>query len=219
MFASVAVLVSLAASAMAKPYLTSPVAGSVCSGGSICNVNWQDDNNTPSLNDFGDAKVGIYVGNVNQQTMVQSISDSVNVATTSSIAFTVDPNAGPDDDIYFIRFDSINGMNGSTPFQAFSAKFTLKNMSGQFNSTVQAQINAADGAGPSSNAPASATDSSSSLTTKVASSASKATGSNTASPSASGSSGSAASSASRAGVAGGLLGAFGCFAALLGLAI
>ena len=31
--------------------------------------------------------------------MLQSISDSVNVATTASIAFTVDPNAGPNDDV------------------------------------------------------------------------------------------------------------------------
>ncbi|KAL5514733.1 hypothetical protein ACEPAG_2049 [Sanghuangporus baumii] len=219
MFGRLVLLVSLVASGMAKPFLTTPVEGTVCGGGSTCNINWQEDNVAPLLADFGDASVGLYVGNVRQQTMVQSISDSVNVATTASISFTVDPNAGSDDNIYFIRFDSLTSRNGTAPNQAFSAKFTLNGMSGTFNSTVQAQINAAaDGTAASSAASAASSTpaATSSGLTRVSSSSASRTASSTASAS---SAAASANSAGRVGVANGLISALGAVAALFALAL
>ncbi|KAL5478415.1 hypothetical protein ACEPAI_2599 [Sanghuangporus weigelae] len=216
MFGRLVFLVSLVASGMAKPFLTSPVEGTVCSGGSTCNINWQEDNVAPLLAEFGDASVGLYVGNVRQQTMVQSISDSVNVATTASISFTIDPNAGPDDSIYFIRLDSLTSRNGTVPNQAFSAKFTLNGMSGTFNSTVQAQINAAADGTAASGAASSTPAATSSGLTRVSSSSASRTASSTASAS---SAAASANTAGRVGVANGLVSAAGAAAALFALAL
>ncbi|OCB89170.1 hypothetical protein A7U60_g3653 [Sanghuangporus baumii] len=208
MFGRLVLLVSLVASGMAKPFITSPVEGTVCSGGSTCNINWQEDNDAPLLAEFGDASVGLFVGSVSQQTMLQNISDSVNVATTASIAFTVDPSAGPDDSIYFIRFDSLTSRNGTAPNQSFSAKFTLNGMSGTFNSTVQAQINAAASGAASSTSAATSSGLTSSSTSKTASSTASAS-----------SAAASANAAGRVGVANGLVSAAGAAAALFALAL
>ena len=76
--------------------MTSPIASTTCSGNSNCNITWQDDNTSPTLAEFGDAVVGLYVGSTDEQSEFQRIVDSVNVNTTSTIAFTVDPSIGED---------------------------------------------------------------------------------------------------------------------------
>lgn len=47
--------------------VTSPVASSVFHGGQAATITWQDDGQAPSLQEFGNAKVSIYVGNAQQQ--------------------------------------------------------------------------------------------------------------------------------------------------------
>ncbi|KZT60030.1 hypothetical protein CALCODRAFT_493023 [Calocera cornea HHB12733] len=77
------------------------------------------------------------------------IIGSVNVATTASIQFTVDPTIGPDSSAYFIRFTSAAYHDPTTPtypYEQFSARFTMTGMTGTFNATVQSQINGATGA-------------------------------------------------------------------------
>jgi hypothetical protein len=68
---------------------------------------------------------------------------SVNVSTTTSVSFTVDPTVGPNGNNYFIRFSSTSLANPSStanPYLSFSAKFTLAGMTGTFNQTVLNQI-------------------------------------------------------------------------------
>jgi len=87
--------------------------------------------------------VSIYAGNSQQQTLLQTITPNVDVSKISTIQFTPDATIGPNDDQYFIRFQSISlkdATNPQYPALAFSAKFTMSNMSGQFNASVQAQI-------------------------------------------------------------------------------
>lgn len=143
MFAAPFVALALAAQALATVYPTSPVGTTSWTAGQQVSINWQDDGSSPTLQDFGDAKVSIYVGNAQQQTLLQSISESVNVATTNSIQFTPDASIGPNGAQYFIRFESLafkDPAQPQYPALAFSSKFTLSGMSGEFNSTVQAQI-------------------------------------------------------------------------------
>ncbi|CAG8693657.1 12810_t:CDS:2 [Acaulospora colombiana] len=56
--------------------------------------------------------------------LMQSIA-TVNVATTSHLTFTVNPSIGPNGSGYFIRFRTPNAAH-----TAYSAKFTLKGMTG-----------------------------------------------------------------------------------------
>jgi len=144
MFSATLVALSLAASAFATVFVTAPIASTTCAASSNCTISWQDDGAAPSLAQFGASKVSIYVGNAQQQTMLQPITASVNVATTASILFSPDPTIGPNGNMYFIRFESLGTKdpnNAQYPALAFSAKFTLSGMTGTFNATIQAQIN------------------------------------------------------------------------------
>lgn len=138
------VSLAFAASALANVFITSPTASSTFTAGQPATLAWQDDGKAPSLLAFGAALIGIYAGNANQQTLLQTISSSLDVSTTSSVNFTPTAGIGPNSNEYFIRMDSLSlkdANNTKNPAQAFSAKFTLTDMSGSFNSTLQAEIN------------------------------------------------------------------------------
>lgn len=144
MFSKVVISLALAASVLANVFITSPVATTTFTGGQQATITWQDDGLTPNLTAFGAALVGIYTGNANQQTLLQTVSASVDVSTTTSIVFTPDATIGPNSNEYFVRFTSLNlkdATNSQFPAEAFSAKFTMTSMTGTFNSTVQAEIN------------------------------------------------------------------------------
>lgn len=216
MFARAAFILSLAASTLATVFMTSPTANTVCNGGSTCNIAWQDDGNTPSLADFGTARVSIYVGSQTQQTELQVISAGVNVSTTSAIQFTVNPSIGPSGDFYFVRFQSLSANVNNVPAEAFSAKFTLNNMSGQFSASVSAQIAAAESSG-SGSAAASSTGSSSAAASTTASLTTSHASSATSSGTAASATKSAASGAGRNVAAVGAAGFAGLLAAFVAL--
>jgi len=222
MFSKAIISLVLAASALANVFITSPVASSTFTGGQQATITWQDDGMTPSLTSFGPASVGIYVGNANQQTLLQTITSSVDVSTTASIVFTPDATIGPSGNNYFIRIQSISlkdATNTMYPAQAFSAKFTMTGMTGTFNSTVQAEING------QSTAPIGPSSSTSAVGATSSPKASTMTSSVKASASASGTSSSAkASSTTKTGAAGKLnVAGVACFvgtaASLLGAAL
>jgi len=144
MFSSIFVALTLSASAFANVFVTSPVASTTFVGGHQATVSWQDDGSAPTLQSFGPAMVSIYAGNAQQQTLLQTISPNIDVSKLSTIQFTPDPTIGPNSNQYFIRFQSISLKDATSPQYpalAFSAKFTMSGMSGQFNATVQDQIN------------------------------------------------------------------------------
>jgi len=141
MFSKALLVLSLLSVAFATVYVTNPVASTTDTGGRIAEVTWQDDGNPPTLAQFGPAMISIYAGNAQQQTSLQLINGSVNVATTSSVNFTVNPNIGPNSNRYFIRFQSLSGTDTKgTPYEAFSSQFTLANMTGTFSASVLAEI-------------------------------------------------------------------------------
>jgi hypothetical protein len=144
MFSKSLISLALAASALANVFITSPVASTIFTAGQQATISWQDDGTSPNLTSFGASLVGIYTGNANQQTLLQTVNTSVDVSTTSSIVFTPDGTIGPNSDEYFVRFTSLvlhDAANPQFPAEAFSAKFTMAGMTGTFNSTVQAEIN------------------------------------------------------------------------------
>jgi len=150
--------------AQATVFITDPVATTSLAAGQQTSITWQDDGKAPSLTTFGPASIGLFVGTSSQQTLLQSIATNVDVSKANSQTWTPDPTVGPNFSSYFIRIQSISTVdpnNTQFPAQGFSAKFALTGMTGNFNSTVQAQVNgAASSAGASSTpAPASASGS------------------------------------------------------------
>jgi len=178
---SLAVL-ALAGSACATVFVTAPVASSTFAAGTNNTISWMDDGNKPTLQDFGPAKVSIYVGNAQQQTPLQLITGSIDVSTASSIIFTPDPTIGPNGDEYFVRFESLSLKDAAQPqfpALAFSAKYTMTGMTGTFSAAIQQQIDGQSTAplsGPTS-APASAssTGTPASTTSKASSTAASST--------------------------------------------
>jgi len=185
MLSSTFVVLALSASAFANVFITNPTSSTTFNGGKSATVSWQDDGKQPTLQAFGPAIVSIYAGNSQQQTLLQTITPSVDVSTTQSVVFTPDATIGPNGNEYFIRFQSISLKDATQtqyPALAFSAKFTMAGMTGTFNATVQSQI---DG---QSTAPIGGTaapaSSSSAASTSVMSTSSKASSSGSASASA-----------------------------------
>ncbi|KAF8336432.1 uncharacterized protein EI90DRAFT_174575 [Cantharellus anzutake] len=128
-------------------FITAPVVTTSCAAGQNCPLAWNDDGKPPTLSQIGACNVGLFVGSVSTQYLLQSISAAFDVSKAGTLNFSPDPSVGANSNQYFIRFTS-NTLNSTTntgyPYQAFSAKFTLTGMTGQFNSTVQ-QVMSASG--------------------------------------------------------------------------
>jgi len=143
MFSKALLIFSFVSVAFATVFVTAPIASTTYSGGKPATITWQDDKNAPTLEMFGPATISIYVGNRIQQTSLQLLTSTsgLDVSTTSTLTFTPDPTIGPNSNNYFIRFESVSGKdNTSTPYEAFSAQFTLDSMTGSFSSSVLAEI-------------------------------------------------------------------------------
>ncbi|CAE6433739.1 unnamed protein product [Rhizoctonia solani] len=169
----VALVAALAPAALAGPYFTAPVAGTVCEAGKPCVITWQDDGKAPDLPTFGDCSVGVFAGSSQQQSLIQNLAVT-NAQTAQTVQFVPDPAAGEDSTAYFIKMVSINTADPAMPqykATAYSAMFTLKGMTGKFNETVQAQIagTAASSGAAGSAAPATSTVVSTSTAAKAAS--------------------------------------------------
>jgi len=135
---------ALAPQAFAGVFITNPVATTNGQGGQSMTINWQDDGNAPTLANIGPCEIGLFAGNKQQQTELQPINPSIDVSKQTSQDFNIDASVGPNSDAYFIRITSLalkDTANPQFPYEAFSAKFSLSGMSGQFNASVQAQVN------------------------------------------------------------------------------
>jgi len=178
-------LAAVAPLAHATVYITSPVGSSSLPAGQPATINWQDDGTSPSLAQFGPASIGLFVGNQQQQTLMQPIATDIDVSKVSTQSWTPDATVGPDSAVYFIRFTSNSFQDPNQPqfmAEAFSAKFALTGMTGTFNATIQAQISGA----PAASSAASTAAASGGSTTRATSTGSTAPSSAKASTTASG---------------------------------
>ncbi|KAH9034734.1 hypothetical protein EDB84DRAFT_1239183, partial [Lactarius hengduanensis] len=170
-------LAAIAPSALATVFVTAPTASTSWPAGQQATITWQDDGNTPNVKSFGPSLIGLYAGNQQQQTLLQTIASDVDVSAVSTVTWTPDATVGPNFNNYFIRFTS-NDLPDPTQSQfkaeAFSAKFTLTGMTGTFNASVQAQISGTTAAGTSTPlSSGSSTSSPSATTAKPSGSSSK----------------------------------------------
>ncbi|KAK8858744.1 hypothetical protein IAR55_002973 [Kwoniella newhampshirensis] len=162
MFANAAsyLLVAVAAlhPVLAGVYITSPVGTTAVTGGQVIDVKWADDGNTPTVGSIGPCSIDIYTGSTNNQIKLQNLAASVDVSKASSISATINPTIGQNDSHYFVRFTSLNfkdPKNPQYPYEAFSAMFSISAMTGTFNATTLAAIDAASASNSSSLAAAS----------------------------------------------------------------
>jgi len=145
----IAAVSALAVPALGELAVTLPTVSTTCTGGQSCSVKWQDNSQRVSLTQQGNCTIALYVGSQAQQSFLQPIAypNSINVATTNTIDFIVDPTVGENGKSYFIRFSSVTLKDGANPYLSFSSMFTLDGMTGTFNQTVKNQIQGVTSAG------------------------------------------------------------------------
>jgi hypothetical protein len=139
---SLAVLAAVLPAAFAEMVITDPNNNLSCSGGKTCTIKWQEGPNQPPIAQSGTCEFSVYTGNPQQQTRLQTIAQNVNIVHDNALVFTVDPKIGPSANVYFIRAQCSvpDPTTPSNPLLAFSGFFSLNDMTGTFNASVQAQV-------------------------------------------------------------------------------
>jgi len=138
---TVSFVAALVPQALAKLYITSPVATTTCQAGKSCGITWNDDGTQPTLSQIGPCDVGLYIGSQTTQIQLQDLG-RINVNAQAVSNFTPNAAVGGDSPLYFLRFTSLNLSEGLYNYESFSAKFTLTGMTGTFNATEQALMTA-----------------------------------------------------------------------------
>lgn len=116
-------------------------------GGKRLSVEWNDDGKSPSRRDWGRVNIYLATGSRDVQYKLQTLDTNVSY-DQGQARYSIDANAGPNGGYYFLRFEGTNtSAAGGIPPMAFSARFTLDQMSGNFNSTIMSQVSGVSGTG------------------------------------------------------------------------
>ncbi|KAJ7346492.1 hypothetical protein DFH08DRAFT_868419 [Mycena albidolilacea] len=117
----------------AAVYFIQPQSRSTCTGGTPCELEWDDDGIRPLVPDLGVVTAGLFTG---EQQLVQTLPP-LDLASVHSANFTPIKQAGPNSDSYYIAFTSTTARDANgTLISAFSPFFSLKGMSGSFSSPL-----------------------------------------------------------------------------------
>ncbi|SPO22050.1 uncharacterized protein UTRI_02049_B [Ustilago trichophora] len=158
----VVLVLAAADAAVSTIVVTKPVASTTGHGGKRLRVEWNDDGKAPSRRDWGRVNIYLATGSRDVQFKLQTLASNISY-NTDSANYNVDASVGPNGGYYFLRFEGTNSsQTGGIPPMAFSARFSLDQMTGNFNSTIMSQISGASGTAQLTAATASATSSSSS---------------------------------------------------------
>ncbi|KAM0748440.1 hypothetical protein T439DRAFT_382272 [Meredithblackwellia eburnea MCA 4105] len=140
----------LASSAQASFYITYPIASTVVTAPKAITLTWLADSGataaaTPLASTFGPCHVGLYTGSVSQQIELAQFGTMPGPLTRNNWPVQIDPSIGPDSDLYFFRFTSLNATDADgVALQSFSARFTLRGMNGTWTAAQQAAISGVD---------------------------------------------------------------------------
>ncbi|KAK4334086.1 1,2-dihydroxy-3-keto-5-methylthiopentene dioxygenase [Rhodotorula toruloides] len=138
---TLAALTVLASVASANPYIYKPVAASHYKAGDSFTVSWRDNGEAPLSSTYGTTDIMLYTGSALQQVQLAKLGSIADPSKVTEQRITIDPSWGPDSDQYFIRIQSQSAQDASgAPLQAFSARFQLTQMTGQWSSSVKAAL-------------------------------------------------------------------------------
>lgn len=113
-------------------------------GGKRLHVEWNDDGKAPTHRDWGRVNIFLATGSRDVQFKLQTLATNVSYNQNSG-DYTLNANAGPNGGYYFLRFEGTNTTTNPIPAMSFSARFSLDDMSGNFNSTIMSTLQGASG--------------------------------------------------------------------------
>lgn len=127
--------------AAAGVWITAPIGSTKATGGQPFSVVWDDDGQSPTLQELGNADVALMTGSDSDQTVLQTLEENVPLSSTASTVNLIDKNVGPDGNVYFVRVmsKSLNDDAGN-PYAFYSARFLLEGMGGSFSDEIVAQL-------------------------------------------------------------------------------
>ncbi|TIA88452.1 hypothetical protein E3P99_02576 [Wallemia hederae] len=127
--------------AAAGVWISAPIGSTKATGGQPFSVVWDDDGQSPSLAELGNAEVALMTGSDTAQTLLQTLETDVPLSTTASTVNLIDKNIGPDGNVYFVRVmsNSLKDDQGN-PYAFYSARFLLEGMEGTFNEDIVNQL-------------------------------------------------------------------------------
>lgn len=152
----------------ATPAFTSPVASTSATGGGKLHIKWNDNGKSPQYDakNWGNSTIFLAAGSQNVQYKLQTLASNVSPSRHGG-SYTIDKTIGPSGKYYFIRMEGSQKDSSGNPVMAFSARFELKGMSGQFNSTVLSAATGAEGPSSSGNSTSTGSSSTGSMSTAV----------------------------------------------------
>ncbi|GAA5916971.1 hypothetical protein JCM8208_003227 [Rhodotorula glutinis] len=137
----VALALSTATTVLANPYIYKPVEASHYSAGDSFTISWRDNGEAPLSSAYGQTTVALYTGTSTVQTQLASLGTVADPSVETEVLITIDPTWGPDSDSYFIRIQSVEGVDeAGAPLQAFSARFALSQMTGTWSGAASAAL-------------------------------------------------------------------------------
>ncbi|GAA5838058.1 hypothetical protein JCM9279_004114 [Rhodotorula babjevae] len=137
----VALALSAAPAVVANPYIYKPVEASHYRAGDSFTVSWRDNGEAPLSSAYGQTTVSLYTGTSTVQTQLASLGTVADPGVETEVLITIDPTWGPDADDYFIRIQSVAGVDAAgAPLQAFSARFALSQMTGTWSGAASAAL-------------------------------------------------------------------------------
>ncbi|SAM81111.1 uncharacterized protein UBRO_02748 [Ustilago bromivora] len=141
------VVLALAAAdaAVSTIVVTKPVASTNARAGRRLQVEWNDDDKAPTRRDWGRVNIYLATGSRNVQYKLQTLASNVSYNQDEG-SYNIDASVGPSGGYYFLRFEGTNtSAAGGSPPMAFSARFNLNGMTGNFNSTIMSQLQGTSG--------------------------------------------------------------------------
>lgn len=163
---ALALVLAVIQPAVSVPALTAPVSSTKGHGGKLLSVKWKDNGNSPKISTWKGVNIFLATGSTNVQYKLQQLASNISTHKTHG-KYAVDASIGPNGGYYFIRMESVSTNSAGIPDMAFSAKFTLDNMTGKFNSTVMSQASSGTLGGSSSSSATGAAGSASTSTLKT----------------------------------------------------
>ncbi|CDS00647.1 uncharacterized protein SPSC_03110 [Sporisorium scitamineum] len=126
--------------------VTKPVASTTGHGGKRLDIEWSDDGKAPTHRDWGRINIYLATGSRDVQFKLQTLDRNVSYNQGGG-SYKIDPTSGPSGGYYFIRFEGTNTTTNAVPAMAFSARFSLDQMTGTFNSTIMSTLQGTSGTG------------------------------------------------------------------------
>ncbi|GAA5963498.1 hypothetical protein JCM3765_006257 [Sporobolomyces pararoseus] len=146
-------LATLSQVALGAVYIVKPDGSDSFNAGKKITITWLDNDSKPAASEMGPSTLYIATGSTTAHTNLATIAHIADPSKQLEAPVEFDASWGPESDQYFMLLESDSAKDANNqPLQAFSARFQLNRMKGQFPAAALAQLEGSSST-PSSSSP------------------------------------------------------------------